>query len=226
MTQEEVLKQLQEFGTVQNRKVYRRHGVGEDLYGVSYANLGKLKKRIKTDHELAIKLWQTGNHDASILATMIADPAKATDEHLESWVQDLSNYVITDAFASYAAKTGLAQKKMEQWTRSSDEWVGRAGWLVLAHLAMHSEELSDRYFEPYLEIIEKDIHASRNRVKDAMNSALAALGIYRESLSEKALSAARKIGKVEVDHGETGCKTPDAESYIQKALERKSKRAK
>jgi len=63
-------------GTAQNRKVYARHGVGEDMYGVSYSNLGKLRKSIKRHHALAEQLWATGNHDARVLATMIADPAE------------------------------------------------------------------------------------------------------------------------------------------------------
>src|SRR3990172_2622277 len=105
MTETDVMKQLESLGTEQNRKVYRRHGVGDNMYGVSYANLGKLKKRIKVDHDLAQKLWATGNHDARILATMIADPEQTTDKLLESWARDLSNYVLTDAFSAFAAQT-------------------------------------------------------------------------------------------------------------------------
>ena len=70
----EVLGRLERMGTVQNRKIYRRHGAGEKLYGVSFANLGKLKKHIKTDHQLAQRLWASGNVDARTLATMVGDP--------------------------------------------------------------------------------------------------------------------------------------------------------
>jgi len=224
MTQKEVHKQLEEFGTAQNRKVYKRHGVTENLFGVSYANLGKLTKKIKIDHKLAQELWDTRNHDARILATMIADPSQVTDQLLETWVKDLTNYVLTDAFSGLVSKTRFAQKKMEKWTKAKEEWVGRAGWLLLSHLAMKNESLSDDYFENHLEIIERDIHLRKNRIRDAMNSALMSIGIYRKNLQKRALSAARKIGKVEVDHGKTNCTTPEAESYIRKALERKTKR--
>ena len=74
-TDTQVLQELEALGKEQTRKTYRRHGVGENQYGVSYADLGKLKKRLKTDHALALKLWASGNHDARILALMIADPA-------------------------------------------------------------------------------------------------------------------------------------------------------
>ena len=221
MTDKEILKELKALGTAQNRKIYKRHGVGEKLYGVSYANLNKLRKKIKIDHELAQKLWTTGNHDAQILATMIADPALMNNRLLEAWAKDLSNYVLTDAFAGIVSQTSFARKKMEKWSKSKGEWIGRAGWLLLAHLTMKDEELSDDYFENYLEIIEKDIHSRKNQVRDAMNSALIAIGIRNSKLEKKALSAAKKIGKVEVDHGETNCKTPDAGEYIRKARKRK-----
>src|SRR3990172_1099061 len=98
MNAAEVLAELNKMGTEQNRKVYARHGVGPNMYGVSYANLGALKKKIKVDHGLALDLWASGNHDARVLATMIADPKQADDELLDGWVRDLDNYVLTDAF--------------------------------------------------------------------------------------------------------------------------------
>jgi 3-methyladenine DNA glycosylase AlkD len=85
MTIQQAVAELKKLGTDQNRTVYQRHGVGDKLYGVSFANLKNLKKEIKTDHELARRLWATGNHDARILATMIADPEEATPELLDSW---------------------------------------------------------------------------------------------------------------------------------------------
>src|SRR6185369_7128981 len=93
----QVLDQLKALGTEQARKTYRRHGVGEEVYGVSYADLKTLTKKIKINHDLAQTLWASGNHDARILATMIADPKKADSDLLESWVHALHNYVITDA---------------------------------------------------------------------------------------------------------------------------------
>ena len=220
MTKTELLRQLKAFGTEQNRKVYARHGVADKMYGVSYANLAKLKKQIKADHDLAVKLWDSGNHDARILATMIADPAEMKSQQLDVWAKELGNYVITDAFASLAGKTKYARKKMEKWTRSKQEWTGRLGWLLLVNFAQADGELTNAELTEYRKIIEAGIHTSTNRVKDAMNSALMAMGIYRKSLQKKAIATARRIGKIDVDHGETNCKTPAAESYIKKAVER------
>lgn len=91
MTLKEALAALKKAGTAQNRKVYGRHGVKGEMFGVSYATLGSLKKKIKLDHVLAVQLWKTGNHDARVLATMVADPAAATGKEIDAWVKDLDS---------------------------------------------------------------------------------------------------------------------------------------
>jgi 3-methyladenine DNA glycosylase AlkD len=219
------MQQLQELGSAQNRKVYARHGVGNNMFGVSYGNLNKLAKAARTDQSLARELWATGNHDARVLATMAADPSQADERLLDQWLADLDSYVITDAFSGFVGKTQLARAKGEEWIGSDEEWPGRAGWHQVAHLAMNQPELPDAYFAAHLSTIENEIHARKNRVKDAMNSALIAIGIRNAALEEQALAAAARIGKVEVDHGETGCKTPDAAEYIRRTLERRRQKA-
>lgn len=223
MELQETLHQLELLGTEQNRKTYRRHGAGENLYGVSWADLGKLQKKIKKDHALAVELWVTGNYDARILATMIADPKAMTSDDLDAWAGDLDNYVVTDAFSKLAAGSPLIREKIDRWTAADHEWIESAGWSLLAQLAMKDGDLSDDDYEKHLAVIEKDIHNRKNRVRYSMNSALIAIGGRNERLMEKALAAAAKIGKVEVDHGETGCKTPQAAEYIQKMVARKKK---
>lgn len=220
---QEVLAQLEAAGTAQNRKIYARHGVKGDQFGVSTANLKSLKKKIKVDQPLAETLWQTGNHDARLLATMIAAPRQISDKLLERWASDLDNYVITDALSGLAAQTPLARQKMESWTETESEWIGQAGWNLLAHLAMKDETLPDDYFRPYLAVIERDIHNRKNRVRYSMNNALIAIGLRNETLRQEAIAVARKVGRVEVDHGETSCKTPDAIEYIHKAVAHKKR---
>lgn len=225
MKQGEVLKELKAMGTAQNRKVYARHGFGPDMYGVSYANLTKLKKKIKRDHELALSLWASGSFDARVLTTMIADPSQLKSTELDAWSKDLTNHGIMDAFAALVKQTPHVQKKMEKWTKSKKELIGACGWQLLSHLAQQDENLSDAFFENYLEIIERDIHSSKNRTRYSMNSALIGIGIRNSRLEKKATAAAKRIGKVAVDHGETGCKTPDAVPYIKKAVEYKRGKA-
>jgi 3-methyladenine DNA glycosylase AlkD len=223
MTLEKVLHELEKCGTMQNRKVYRKHGVKGDLYGVSFANLNVLKRKIRTDQGLAEELWQTGNHDARILATMIADDKHIKKVLLESWLKELDNYIVTDSFAGLVSRTDAAQELMESWMDSDEEWTGRAGWQMLAIAAMRNPDLTDDYLEEKLRVIEAEIHGRKNRVREAMNSALIAIGIRDETLKEKAIAASGRIGKVEVDHGGTGCQTPDAIPYIENAWEQKKK---
>ncbi|ATI53194.1 DNA alkylation repair protein [Bacillus cereus group sp. BfR-BA-01445] len=224
MLLEEVMQQLEEYGTEQNRKTYKKHGAKEPLFGVSFANLKLLKKKIKKDHDLAIFLWETKNMDAMTLATMILDPKKVTTELLNKWVQEVDYYCLMDVLMTAICTSPIAIERMEEWTNSDDEWIGRAGWSLLANIAIKNKTLQDDFFSPYLEEIKVNIHNEKNRKKEAMNSALIAIGIRNEDLEQTAIEIARKIGKVQVDHGATSCKTPDAESYIKKARERAEKK--
>jgi 3-methyladenine DNA glycosylase AlkD len=217
------LRELKRHGTVQNRKVYRRHGVGENMYGVSFGDLRGLAKQIGLDHALAVQLWATGNHDAQVLATLIADPDQFDAKTLDAWARDLSNYVITDEFVSLTARTRYRQKKADKWHKTPGEWIGRAGWHLIGQLALHDIALPDTYFEGYLGEIAASIHTRKNRVREAMNNALIAIGVRDTYLQEKALEVAKTIGPVEVDHGETNCRTPDATTYILKTIARKQR---
>lgn len=217
MTTSDVMCALEAAGTAQNRKVYERHGVRGPMFGVSYASLGTLRKTIGTDTALAESLWATGNHDARVLATMIADPKGLSAKTVDAWAKDLDSYVLTDAFSGVVARSRYARSRMQKWTASRSEWIGAAGWNVLTLLAMSDEKLEPEFLERFIETIETRIHSAKNRVRYAMNNALIAIGTRSTDLERKAVAAATRIGKVEVDHGATGCKTPDAVAYIPKA---------
>lgn len=218
MTLQQVLRELEALGTEQNRKVYRRHGIGGNQYGVSFTNLGKLQKQIRLDHDLAAQLWATGNHDARILATMIANPERLSARLMDQWGADLDNYVLADALSRLIARSPMAKEQMESWIQATGEWTGQAGWNLVAHLCGNGS-LDSSYLEFLVEDITQRIHTQQNRVRYAMNGALIAIGSMGGELERKAVAAARRIGKVSVDHGETGCQTPDAVEYIRKAKE-------
>ncbi len=223
MTCQELMKQLEAMGTAQNRKVYARHGAKPPLFGVSYANLYRLQKQIKRDHSLAQELWNTGNSDARALATMIADPTQFDQKLATAWINGCDNYGLADHVASVAAQSKHAQKLAEKWRTASSDWISQAGWGLTARL-VKDPAIPDDYFAKLLPAIEAKIHSAKNRTRYAMNTALIAIGC-RPGLTDIALSAARRIGKVEVDHGETGCKTPDAVTYLPKAAAYHAKRA-
>lgn len=208
-------------GAAQNVKVYKRHGAGDNLFGVSFADLNKLTKKIKVDHELAVQLWESGNVDAQSLATMIMDPNKLTASTVNKWVKMSSYYLVVDLFAGVVARSPFGLKKMEQWMKSKREYERQAGYSVLASSLKDGDEISDADCKKYLKVIEKEIHTSPNRARHTMNNAVLAIGVFRPHLAEVATETANRIGKVEVDHGETSCKTPDAVEYIRKALKRR-----
>jgi 3-methyladenine DNA glycosylase AlkD len=216
-----VMKELKNMGTEQNRKIYKRHGAGDNLFGVSFANLNKLKKAIKVDHKLAQELWETGNSDARTLALMIADPKLLTPTVANTWLKDISYYLLADMLSALVARASFARTKMEQWMKDKKEFARQCGYDILAVGLKNGLDISDDDCKKYLKKIESEIHSSPNRARHAMNNAVMAIGIFRPSLTRTAIATAKRIGKVEVDHGETSCKTPDAVGYIEKAVARK-----
>lgn len=223
-TIDSLMAEMKKLGTAQAVKIYKRHGMVEPLFGVSFANLGVLKKQIKVDHDLAQKLWASGNGDARNLAVMIADPAKFTSKQVDAWAKDQDGYGSCDMLSGLIGKTAFAQEKAEAWIKSKDEWIGRTGWNLIGGLAMNQEnKLPDSYFEQMLGKIEKEIHGAKNFTRHAMNMTLICIGARSVNLRKKAEAAAGRIGKVVVDHGETDCKTPAAIPYIEKMWARKKK---
>lgn len=220
MNVQEVLSALQKKGTAQNRKVYPRHGARE-VIGVSFADIDRLQKQIKTDHQLAQQLWNSGHFEARILALKIAEPQLAD---LKKWAKETADYTTADTLAKLAVRAIDSLKLMSTLCASPKEWLGRIGFQMLAITAMERTDLEDDFFLPYLDLIAAGIHQRPNRTRDAMNNALIAIGIRNPALQQRAVRIARSIGKVQVDHGETSCKTPDAEAYIIKTLAHRQKR--
>lgn len=226
MTIEEVVSELKRRAKPTTLATYERHGATNPL-GVSFADLERLRKKIKRDHELAKQLWEERYMEARTLACFIADPAKMSTRDLDSWIGEVTYHGLIDCVVSHVVSKGPhALSKLPTWTRSTDEYVGRAGWVLLAHMANENPNLPDSFFEPYLDKIVEGIHKAPNRKRQAMNSALIAIGIRSEQLAQKAIITAKTIGTVEVDHGDTSCKTPDAIPYIEKAWARKRARSK
>ena len=224
MNYQQAMRALKAAGTAQNRKIYGRHGVRGEMFGVSYAVLGKLTKKIKRDQELAERLWDSGIHEARLLAAMVADPERVRSSRLDAWARDLDSYPLADAFGGLVAKTRFADSKRRIWSRARNEFAGQVGWNLVTALALEGDGVADSEFEAYLETIENRIGRAKNRVRYSMNNALIAIGMRNARLERKAIAAARRIGPVEVDHGQTSCKTPDAVDYIRRVKARRRKR--
>jgi hypothetical protein len=118
--------------------------------------------------------------------------------------------------AMVAAEGPHASAKAGEWAAAKDGRTRAAAWTLLGQLVQRDEAMADAYFEKRLAEIEKAIHAAPNAEREGMNMAVITIGGRNAALRKAALAAARRIGKVEVDHGDTACKTPDAAEYIEK----------
>ena len=219
------MSELETLGTEQNRKTYARHGAPSCQFGVSWAHLTRLQKAIKCDHELALGLWETGNADARCLAPQIADPKQMDKATLERWMTEAGYQMPVNTIAKHlACKTPFALELALKWLDSPRDLTSAAGWVVLVHLAEQDPAKGgtpDATLAPLIGRIEAGIHQASNKTREMMNLALISIGGYRINLREQALAAAKRIGKVDVDHGDTSCKTPDAGEYILKMAARK-----
>ncbi|RAK70300.1 DNA alkylation repair protein [Hymenobacter edaphi] len=232
MTFDDLFAQLRALGSEQTRNTYLRHGFGDNTFGVSYAHLGVLKKQFvgrgkdkALATQLARQLWQTGNHDARTLATMIADPQQLAPAEAEAWAAEVRNHALADALAGFVAGTDYAWAKAAEWTEAPGEYAQRLGYALLSRLALPGSTAPDDAFAPYVARIEQRLQAAPNRAKEGMNGALIAIGGRSENLRRQVELAADRIGPVVIDHGDTACQTPAIRPYLAKMWARKAVKA-
>ncbi len=222
MDADEVLTTLKALGKPQTAAIYQRHGAGDNVFGVLTSELQKLKKKIKVDHALSLELWNSGNAEARILALLIADPARLSRADAEALLQAGPVRFLGSYLADFFARSPLADALMRDWMKSKDEPSRELSYFILgARLRDGPESLSDADAKKILATIEQQLHQAPNWGRYAMNGAVIAIGVFKPALRPEAMETAKRIGKVEVDHGLTNCKTPDAAAYIKKASQRK-----
>ncbi len=229
MTLEEVMTTLESLGSEQTRKIYKRHGSGDNLFGVKFGDLKPLAKKIGPNHKLAMKLWDTQNTDAQSLALLIAEPQKLTNEEAIHLAEHSKYYMVASMIAGVISHSPFATDKMYTYMKKEDEYIRQIGYNILSDILKsdyenQTETISAEECQSILQTIENKIHSSANRARHAMNGAVIAIAVYKHSLTDEAIEAAKRIGKVEVDHGKTSCKTPDAIPYIKKCLAHQQKK--
>jgi 3-methyladenine DNA glycosylase AlkD len=220
-TASSILAELKAKGKESARKIYARHGMDADrVYGVSVADLKLIAKTIRGQQALAAELYATGIMDAMYLAGMVADGAKLTAAQLNEWLaqaeglQMVGEYTIPWLTVENAKAHDLALK----WMKSKKEHIAAAGWCTYAGLlaTKPDEELDLAEIQTLLDTVVKQIHTAPNRVRQTMNLFVISVGGYVKPLLKQAKEAARQIGEVTVDMGETACKVPLATAYIEK----------
>lgn len=219
-TVKQIMNELKKKGSAQTRKTYARHGAPEEnMFGVKVGDLKPIAKKIKGEQTLALELYDTGNSDAMYLAGIVADGTQMSKRQLDSWAKNASWYMISEySVPGVAAESPHALAMATKWMKAKKESVAACGWCTYAgYLSITpDEDLDNAEVKQLLRQVADSIHSQPNRVKQCMNQFVISVGTYVKPLHEQALAAAKKIGKVSVDMGDTACKTPLAADYIAK----------
>jgi 3-methyladenine DNA glycosylase AlkD len=216
-----IMAELKKKGSEKTRKTYARHGMAADrTFGVSVADLKLIAKTIKGQQALASELYETGVMDAMYLAGMVADGAKMTSQQLNAWAEGAANLQMISEYTVpwVTVESPHARDLALQWIKSKKEHVASAGWSTYSGIMATNpdESLDLAEIEGLLGTVVKTIHTAQNRVRYTMNVFVISVASYVKPLLKPAKAAARQIGAVSVDVGDTACNVPLATAYIAK----------
>ena len=198
MQYNDIIRKLQKLSDPKAVAGMAKYGINpKNTYGVSIPNLRVIAKEIGTDHELALDLWASGIHEARILTGMIADPDMTTERVIDAWVKDFDSWDVCDQCCmNLFENTKFAYSKAIEWSASDKEFIKRAGFVMMARLAVSDKKAKDEKFLEFLGIIKKEADDSRNYVQKAVNWALRQIGKRNSALNSKAIEAAEEIQKM------------------------------
>lgn len=193
-----ILSQLKKLGSEKNRQGMARFGINtETAFGVSVYAVRDLAKKYRFDHKLALNLWKTNVHEARMLACFVDEKEKVSEKQLETWVKDFNSWDLCDqACSNLFDKTEFAWKKAVEWTEKKEEFVKRAGFVLMACLSVHDKKAEDKKFEEFFPLIKKHSTDERNFVKKAVNWSLRQIGKRNKKLNKKAIAWGKKIKKI------------------------------
>lgn len=199
MTVTEVIKKLKSLGNPENVVGMERFGiVTTKSFGLTAPVLKQyareVKKQAEDRHALALELWETGIYDARAVAFLIDDPKQVTKKQMDAWARDFDNWATVDGTCGYLfCRTPFAYEKAVEWATKMPEFVKRAGFSLMAYLAVHDKKAADSKLAAFLPIIEKHSDDDRNFVKKAVNWALRQIGKRNLNLNKLAIESAKQI---------------------------------
>jgi len=195
----DVLDKLQSKAQPEQLEGMAKYGMTvEQRLGVSVPDMRKLAKEIGRDHKLALDLWRTGIAEARIVAAMVGDPVKLTEEQMEDWVKGIDSWDVCDQVCmNLFEKNQLAWKKIVDWSEREEEFVKRTAFSLIACLAWHDKKVSDEKFIELLPVIIRGATDERNFVKKAVNWALRNIGKRNLNLNEAAINTAKEIRRLD-----------------------------
>lgn len=186
---------LKRHATKKDLAAMARYAIPSDhAYGVSMKNIQVLARTLGTDHALAAALWKTGVHEARMLVSFVADPARLTSAQMDRWCRDFDNWAICDTMCFHLFdRTPHAWTKVETWAASPREYIKRTAFALLWSLTMHDKQSGDAPFRRGLKLVERGAQDERHWVMKAVNMALRAVGKRNLALHGAALEAARRL---------------------------------
>ncbi|WP_183576968.1 DNA alkylation repair protein [Mucilaginibacter sp. X5P1] len=195
MILDEIIDQLKQKSNPAYHAGMLRFGVDNSkALGVPIPELRKLAKSLKKNHQLALQLWDTGIHEARILASMVDDPALVTQTQMDNWVKDFYAWDLCDQVCgNLFDRTPFAIEKALFYTTHQDEYIKRAGFVLMAEYAVHNKTADNDVFIALLPIIDREAWDDRNFVKKAVNWALRQIGKRNKILCAAAIASARRI---------------------------------
>jgi 3-methyladenine DNA glycosylase AlkD len=207
MTLNEALKQLKALGDAKVRAQNAKSGAGDNQYGVALGDIRALAKKIKTDHSLALSLWDTGNVDAQFLAALLIVPKKLSAEELDRMVRSISFVRVADWLCSYVVSKHPDKESLRVgWMTADDRWAARSGWhLTTERVAKEPDGLD---MPALLDRIESELAQAAPEVQWTMNNTLAAIGINVPKLRKRAVAIGEKIGLYRDWPVSKGCTPP------------------
>lgn len=195
MSVKEIINKLKEKSDPKKKEGMMRYGINPDnALGVSMPDINSISKQYKNDHQLALKLWETGINEARVVAALIDDKNQVTEDQMEKWVNDLNSWDVCDQLVmKLFDRTPYAWKKACEWADRDKEFVKRAGFAMMASLAIHDKKAPDEAFDTFFDYIIKKSDDNRNFVKKAVNWALRQIGKRNHNLRKKALKVSSRI---------------------------------
>lgn len=191
----EILARLHALARPDKKAGMARAGIAvEKALGVAVPDLRSMAKTLGKNHALAQQLWDSQVHEARILASMIDEPPQVSEAQLEAWVTEFDSWDLTDqCISNLFRKTPYAWSKAVEWSQRQEEFVKRAGFVMMATLAVHAKQAADQKFEGFFPRIEQEAGDARNFVKKAVNWALRQLGKRNRTLHPQAITVARRL---------------------------------
>jgi 3-methyladenine DNA glycosylase AlkD len=194
---EKIKKYLEPLGSERNREGMQRFGIRfKEAYGVNIPVLRKLAKEYKPNHEFALDLWETKIHELMLLAIFIDDYRQVTKSQMNKWVKDFASWDICDQCCSNLfEKTPYAFEKAFEWSKAKEEFIKRAGFVMMAVIAVHNKKIEDIELFDFFPVMEREAYDDRNFVKKAVNWALRTLGKRSKLLFDEAVEVAERIAQ-------------------------------